>query len=332
MKSFNGTFKKLALGTSVLAAAVLGGCFATDSGSKGADVGPSANLVISVGVKDVNNLTKAGLAKTASLTADTSGIVLKKLIITLTSSIVTDSVIRDTIVANDSVGSDFTTDASASQSVLKNYSVKPLRNWTVQVKTLDVNDSVIHNSSKTENNLKIGETRAFVLNLTSRFIEYVAKFELPDSIGSADTNVTGKQALNIKRFVMVIDGDTVRDTSASPGYFAASPNINYVMYNYVSTATDTHEVRLYVYTDSLGGMGSWDPARPLFADTINVTDIDSVYSPELPYTGPGSPSDPNYDPDNPGGAVAGLTINIGAVDQVELVPSVNPNPLPRRKK
>jgi hypothetical protein len=330
MKSFNNTFKKLALGTSVLAATVLTGCFATDSGSKAADVGPSANLVISVGVKDVNNLTKPGLAKTSI--ANPTGIVLRKLVITLTSSIGTDAVIRDTIFAHDSAGSAFKTDASVQQSVLKNYSVKPLRNWTVQVKTIDENDSVIHISSKTENNLQIGETRAFLLNLTSNFIVYVAKFELPDSIGSADVNVTGKQALNIKRFMMVIDGDTVRDTSASPGYFASSPDINYVTYNYVSTATDTHEVRLYVYTDSLGGMGSWDPSRPLFADTILVTDIDSVYAPELPYTGPGSPSDPNYDPLNPGGAVAGLEINIGAVGQVELAPTVNPNPLPRRKK
>lgn len=318
MKSLNGALKKFLLGTSILGASVLGGCLMNDSG-KQADVGPSANLVISVGVKDVNNLSKPGLGKSAAITLD-------KLIITLTSNISGDSVISDTIVAHPD--SAFKPNASVAQSVLKNYSVKPLRNWTVSVKTIDVNDSVIHLSSKTENNLQIGETRAFVLNLTSKFIVYVAKFVLPDSIGSADTNVTGKQALNIKRFVMVIDGDTVRDTSASPGYFASAPAVNQVIWDYVSTATDTHDVELYVYTDSAGGMGNWDPALPLFADTIHVTDIDSVYTPELPYTGPGSPSDPNG---AGGGSVAGLTINIGAVGVVNLEPKVPTNPLPRRK-
>jgi hypothetical protein len=323
MNSFKGALKKLVLGTSILGAAVLGGCM-TDSGKQAeagqqAEVGPSAKLVIGMGVKDVNNLTKPGLSKSSAIT-------LNKLVVTLTSSVGTDPVIRDTIIAHPD--SAFKPDASDAQSIFKDYNVKPLRNWTVQVKTLDVNDSVIHVASKTENNLQIGETRSFVLNLTSKFIVYVAKFVLPDSIGSADTNVTGKQALNIKRFVMVIDGDTVRDTSSSPGYFASAPHENLVVWDYVSTVTDTHSVRLYVYTDSLGGMGDWDPGLPLFADTINVTDIDSVYEPELPYTGPGSPSDPNG---AGSGSVAGLEINLGAVGQVDLAPIVPEKPLPRRK-
>jgi hypothetical protein len=321
MNLFNVSIKKMMLGASVLSAAVLAGCM-TDSGSKQADVGPSANLVISVGVKDVNNLTKPGLGKSSAIT-------LEKLIVTLTSSVGTDSVIRDTIIANDSVGSIFKTDASVQQSVLKNYNVKPLRHWTVEVKTIDVNDSVVHLSTKTENNLQIGETRAFVLNLTSKFIVYVAKFQFPDSIGSASS--TGKQALHIKRVVMVVDGDTVRDTTSTPGYFDPD-SVHLVTFDYVSAATDTHDVELYVYTDSSGGMGSWDPSLPLFADTINVTDVDSVYAPELPYTGPGSPSDPNYDPLNPGGAVAGLDITIGAVGQVDIEPSFPVTPLPRRKE
>src|SRR5690606_38684345 len=93
MKSFNGTLKKLMLATTILGATALGGCLMTDGGSKPADVGPSANLVISMGVKDVNNLAKPGLAKSSAIT-------LNKLIVTLTSSIATDSVIRDTIVAH----------------------------------------------------------------------------------------------------------------------------------------------------------------------------------------------------------------------------------------
>lgn len=324
MKFWNGTARKSTMAASLLGALVLSGCFMTESG-KSADVdGPNANLVISVGMKDVNNLTKAGLGKTSAIT-------FKKLVITLSSSIVTDDTITHVIEASDTAGSLFTTDASVAQTVLKDFSVKPLRDWKVTVETFDVNDSLIHSASKTETGLQIGETRAFHLQLLPRFIVYVAKFVLPDSIGSADTNVTAKQALNIKRFVMVIDGDTVRDTTSSPGYFPSAPAVNQLVWDYVSTETDTHDVELYVYTDSAGGMGSWDPGLPLFADTIAVTDIDSVYNPDLPYTGPGSPSDPNYDPTNPGGAVAGLTIEIGAVGVVELAPVVPINPLPRRK-
>ncbi len=321
MKFLNGS-KKFMAGAAVLGAFVLGGCFMTDSGSKSADVGPNANLVVSVGMKDVNNLTKPGLGKASAIT-------FKHMIITLTSSIATDEVIRDTLVADPD--SAFKPDAHTGQSVLKNYSVKPLRDWTVSVETFDVNDSVIHGDSVTQTNLQIGETRAFLLNLAPKFVVYVAKFVLPDSIGSADVNVTAKQKLNIKRFVMIVEGDTVRDTTSTPGYFAADPVSHEVIWDYVSTAVDSPRVELYVFTDSLGGMGSWDPDLPLFADTIVVTNIDSTYTPELPYTGPGSPSDPNYDPANPGGAVAGLEIVIGPVGIVEINPVVPTNPLPRRK-
>lgn len=321
MKFLNGS-KKFMAGAAVLGAFVLGGCFMTDSGSKSADVGPNANLVVSVGMKDVNNLTKPGLGKTSAIT-------FKHMIITLTSSIATDEVIRDTLVAHPD--SAFKPNAHAQQSVLKNYAVKPLRDWTVSVETFDMNDSVIHGDSVTQTSLQIGETRAFQLNLAPKFVVYAAKFVLPDSIGSADVHVTAKQKLNIKRILMVVDGDTVRDTTSMPGYFAAYPDSHKVIWDYVPNDSMPHSVELYVFTDSLGGMGSWNPDLPLFADTIVVTDIDSTYAPELPYTGPGSPSDPNYDPNNPGGAVAGLEIVIGPVGVVEINPVVPTNPLPRRK-
>lgn len=321
MKFVQGSRKFMA-GAAMLGAFALGGCFMTDSGSKSADVGPNANLVVSVGMKDVNNLSKSGLGKTSAITLD-------KLVITLTSSIATDEVIRDTLTAHpDSM---FKPDAHVQQSVLKNYAVKPLRNWTVEVKTVDVNGKTIHSDSLTQEGLQIGETRAFQLNLAPKFVVYAAKFVLPDSIGSADVNVTAKQKLNIKRFMMVVDGDTVRDTTSMPGYFAAAPDSHKVIWDYVPNDSMPHSVELYVFTDSLGGMGTWNPDLPLFADTIVVTNVDSTYAPELPYTGPGSPSDPNYDPENPGGAVAGLEIVIGPVGVVEINPVVPSNPLPRRK-
>lgn len=326
------SFKVLHLALALAGASVLGGCLLTDGGKTG-DVEP-AQLVLSVGVKDVNNLSKPGLSK--SSVANPTGIVLSKLVITLTSSVNTDAVIRDTILANDSVGSTFTTKSDDDQQVLKNFAVKPLRSWTVQVKTLDVNDSVIHAATTTTGDVGVGDLVPVQLNLASKFVVYVAKFELPDSIGSSDTSVSLKQRLFINRFMMVVDGDTVRDSTAS-AYFTASPAEHLLTWNYVRADT-VHELRLYVFADSVrmadssgGGNWSWPSNLPLYGDTIQITDVDSTYEPELPWTGPGSPNDPNYDPANPGGARAGLEVNIGAVGLVNINPSLPTNPLPKRK-
>lgn len=316
---------KLFFGTAALSAALLAGCFPTDAENTPAVAGQDANLVLSMGVKDVNNLGKPGLAKSSSV--PTSSIVLSKLIVTLTSSIGADAVIRDTIVAH--ADSDFVPTSTASQQILKTYSIKPLRNWVIEVKTLDVNDSVIHISSDTADNVKAGELRTVVLNLTSKYVVYAAKFFLPDSIGSQDTNVTQKQKLYVNRFVMVVDGDTVRDTTSSPAFFAASPDSHTVVWNYVLADT-THELELYVYADSLG---NWNSALPIYGDTIHIASTDTTYAPQLPWMGPGSPHDPNYDPENPnqGGAQAGLTINIGAVGLVNVTPGFPTKPLPKQK-
>ena len=193
---------------------LLGGCFVNDGGRAIDGEAGDASLVISMGVRDVGSLSKPGLAKSSAV--EPEGIQLSKLIVTLTSSIGSDAVIRDTLEASDDSGSTFTSDASAAQTVQKQYAIKPLRDWTVEVKTLDVNDSVVHVSSATINDVEVGDVRAVTLNLASRFVVYVAKFVLPDSIGSSDTNVTAKQKLNINRLVMVVDGDTVVDSTGSP--------------------------------------------------------------------------------------------------------------------
>ena len=317
------TFKALVLGSAVLATIALTGClFSSDKSSGG-----QANLVISVGVKDVNNLSKPGLGKTATV----PGIVLHKLIVTLTSSVGGDAVIRDTILADTGA---FSSNSTAPQSILRSYAVKALRNWNIQVKTLDVNDSTIHIASNTYNNLLIGENRLVTLNLSSKYVVYAAKFALPDSLGSLTSSQ--KQKLFVNRFVMVVDGDTVRDTLATPGFFTAQPDTHTVTWNYVKADT-AHDLELYVYADSVrmdsatSGSWKWPKNKPLYGDVIHITSTDTTYTPELPWTGPGSPSDPNYDPSNPGGARAGLTINIGAVGSVVIVPGLPGNPLPKRK-
>jgi hypothetical protein len=319
--------KSLLVGSAVLGSTVLGGCFLADSGKS--SEGRPASLILKMGVKDVDGLTKKGLTKTA---APVSEIVLSKLIVTLTSTNSNDAVLRDTVLADTG---DFSSNSSDAQQVFKQYSVKSLRTWIIQVKTLDVNDSVIHISSDTATNVGVGEYRQVNLNLVSKYVVYAAKFALPDSLSSVDTSVTMKQRLFVNRFMMVVDGDTVRDTT-SANYFAAAPSSHLLVWNYVSADT-THRVKLYVFADSVrmadssnGGTWTWPKNKPIFGDSIYVTSTDSTYSPVLPWTGPGSPSDPSYDPANPGGARAGLTIDIGAVERVDI--DISTGGLPKRKK
>jgi hypothetical protein len=319
-------FKVLALGSVALVASVLTGClFSGDKSSGG-----KADLVISMGVKDIDNLSKAGLSKSAT---GASGIVLNKLVITLTSSVLSDSAIRDTVLADTGA---FVSTSSSAQSILRNYPVKALRNWTIEVKTLDVNGVVIHIATSTQNNLTIGENRLVTLNLNSKYVVYVAKFVLPDSLGSQTS--TQKQKLFVNRFVMVVDGDTVSDTSATPGFFSAKPDTHSVFWNYVKADT-VHDLQLYVYADSVrmdsvsGGQWDWPKNKPLYGDTIHITSTDTTYAPELPWMGPGSPDDPacQVNPSTCGGSNVGLTINIGAVGSVVIVPGLPGTPLPKRK-
>ncbi|HEX2612393.1 MAG TPA: hypothetical protein VHO02_02220 [Fibrobacteria bacterium] len=315
-------FKTLLIGTAALGATVLTGCM-TDSGRKSApDNAPAAYISVFPNVKGVN-----GLSKTASVP---TGIVLKKLIVTMTSSVGTDAVLRDTVLADTGA---FSSNSAVAQAFSKQYQVKSLRSWTVQVKTLDARDSVIHIASQTASNLTVGETRALTFNLKARFTVYAAKFVLPDSLASSDPGVTMKQALYVNRFMMVIGGDTVRDSTAlAGGYFAKSPAEHYLLWNYVDT-TVGKKVALYVFADSTRmndstpGGWKWPKNKPIFGDSIVVTKIDSVYAPKLPWSGPGSSSDPDG---NGGGSKVGLSINIGAVSRVDI--NTDLGGLPKRKE
>lgn len=283
----------LAIGTTVV------GCM-TDSGSSAANAG-EARIVVQAGVKDVNKVN--GLSKT-------SVIKLNKMIITLTSSDTLDAVRRDTILANDSVGSTFTKTATADQQFLKSISVKPLRSWTVEVKTLDDNDSVIHSNSQLVSNLLVGETRGVTINLTSRFVMYEAQFSLPDSLNFTVLGL--KQQLAITRLVMTVDGDTVVDSTTAPR-FAIAPTVNSIRFDYISVS-DTPDVKI----DFLGKVGADTAVTKLF-----TVEFDSVVA-----TNPNPPpKNPTYVGPNSGqlSAITNLTINIGKVGTVLFQPVIDPN-------
>jgi len=293
----------LVLGALVAGSAVVTGCFS--SGVNDSD--KSATLSISMGLGDVNK--QGALSKGATIS-------YAKLVVTMISNATVPDTLRDTITPGNN---GFRATATDSQSVSKTYNIKPLRNWTVSVKTLDQRDSVIHSASTVASNVQIGETRNITLELRSRFVMYVAKFALPDSLSM--TGATQKQILNVNRFVMIVDGRTVVDSTKSSGYFDPSPTVNNIQFDYIKADT-AHTLQLFIYGDIPG----WPSNKPLFGDTISVaTTKDSTYTPTLPWRGPGSPSDPNYDPAHPGGATTGLEIHIGKVGTVTFEPVVNGN-------
>lgn len=305
------SIKHLVLGTVALSAFVFGGCL-NDSGPK--DSLKEGSLSINLSVPNVNN-PQSGLRKGATIT-------LNKLIVTLTSTVGTDSVIRDTITPGEN---GFSSVATANQTVSKSYSVRPLRGWTLAVKTLDANDSLIHSASVLADSIKVGELRPVTINLTSRFIMYVAKFTLPDSIGSATGEF--RQKLDINRFMLVLDGDTVRDTTKQGGgYFASAPTFHTVGFDYVRADT-THVLKLYVF----GDMGDWPSNKPLYGDSVIIIPTDTLKTPTLAYTGPGSSSDTTGG-GGTGAQIDPLVIVIGKVGIVEINPILPPNPLPKNKK
>lgn len=286
------------LGVVAVLGATLTGCL-NDSGSPSRE---EASLVVSTKVTDVNKVN-GRLAKASAIKLD-------RLIITLTSNNPEDAVRRDTIKASDTANSKFTTDATEDQTFSRNFLVKPLRNWTIVVKTLDVNDSVIHYDSTVATSLLVGETRAVTVNLASRFVMYEAKFTVPDSLNF--TLLSLKQQMAIRRVVMLVDGDTVADSSITPR-FSASPALHTIRFDYISV-NQTPDVTLKFF----GSVGADTTTRLMFEQTFENVDPNNP-NPSGPttaeYVGPNSTQL---------GSTVGLTINIGRVGTVIFQPVLNP--------
>ena len=264
--------------------------------------GPGGKDTATLRLATVPGHTGSGIYLTVSLAA-ANGIVLDKasalqplkMVVTLTSSFAGDAVVRDTILAG---ASGFST-LVKTPALAKLYELKPLRHWTVNVKTLDVFDSTIHEGSALVSSLLAGEMRAVTIYPTARFATYRLQFSLPDSLGSATG--TFKAPLTLNRFRVLLDGAPVRDTVKGAGSFASKPAMHTVDYDYVRPNAHVWKVEVY------GILGDWPASRPLFTGTLPSTSCASCAAAgffTMVYTGPGSPSDPAYDP---GSAGAGIT-------------------------
>jgi hypothetical protein len=186
-------------------------------------------------VQETNGTVKSTiiLGKVGVL-SKTSTISLSKLILLAVSSATPADTVTDTatVSGNDAV------------TVLRTLTLKPLRNWTVSAKTLDLKDSVIHSGTSASFFVKPADTTAVSLNLTSRFAMYQANFNtLPDSIASTVSG-TGKDKLNLNRVVLKVDGVIKSDSTLASGFFAGGANVS-LYFDYITPGSHTVTLEAY---------------------------------------------------------------------------------------
>ena len=251
MHKRNNIIVKLA--TVAVSALAFGAC--GKAASPTADNGPSKE--INATVKSTVVLGKVGvLSKTATIG-------LSKLILTAVSSATPPDTVRDTS----------TVSGNAQVTVLRTLTLAPLRNWTLNAKSLDAKDSVIHQGASSAFYVMPADTAVVSLNLTSRFSMYEARFNaLPDSISSSVSG-TGKDKLNLNRVVLLVDGVIKADSVLASGYFAGAQNVN-VFWDYITPGA--HTVTLEAYGVLHNFTGKLYSGATTFTSVAGTDDTKSV--------------------------------------------------------
>jgi hypothetical protein len=282
-----------------LAAAVLfAGCL-QDAGLGTQPEKPSAQVESAVMRVRMNMKSVTSLQKGSAIT-------LSRMIVVITSRNATPAdTIRDTLKTS---GTTPTINAStlADQVINKTYALKGLREWKVTVSVRDTRDSLIHFDSALTPVLHVADTAAVSLGLSSRYSMYDAKFlSLPDSISATSGNV--KQRLNIKRLVLKVDGEILRDSTAAPGpYF--SPLVEHVLsYDYVRPGTRLIALEVY------GVLGS-SPTPQLLYSGSQSANVAAGASPTIPITLAW------VGPTTGGGSITATLVRVGKVTLIGKLP------------
>ncbi len=228
-----------------------------------ADPGPDAGTLVQATANTTIILGKVGaLGKTNTIN-------LAKLIVTGVSNASPADTIKDTS----------TVSGNAQVTVTRNYTLKPLRSWTLSAKTVDAKDSIIHSGTTASFYVKPADTASISLNLASRFAMYQANFNsLPDSISSS-TGGTGKDAVKIKRVVMKVDGAIKADSSAT-AQFTGGQTVS-VFFDYVGIGS--HAVILEDYGDINTFSGLLFTGTSTFTVSAGADDTKSI---SLGWVGP----------------------------------------------
>ena len=222
--------------------------------------------------------TAAPLSLPVDFLEKPAAISLDRMIVTFSSNL--NDTIRDTIRAGTQ---GFRSDGTATQIFEKLYgTLPPLRWWNVSVQTRDVQGVAVYAGSGGPFAGGLGELVPVALTLSPRFVPYRAAFTFADTIGfSGISPVRGR--VNVTRIVLVVSGDTVRDTTAPIGSrFAPLPAITTLEYDYLSPGF-SHPMALYLYGNvSYAASGSY----LLYSATFNHTPTALTHSPALTWVGP----------------------------------------------
>lgn len=202
----------------------------------------SAGGVLPTGDADGTVKSTLILGKVGVL-SKSSAINLSKLVLLAVSSATPADTVRDTTSVS----------GSNAVTVLRTLTLKPLRNWAITAKTLDLKDSVIHSGTTASFFVRPADTTAVSLNLTSRFAMYQANFNsLPDSISST-TSGTGMDKLNLNRVVLKVDGIIKADSVLASGYFSGSQNVS-LYFDYITPGSHTVTLEAYGVLNTYSGM------------------------------------------------------------------------------
>jgi hypothetical protein len=233
------------------------------------------------------------------------GFALSRVVLTWTSSISTDSVIRDTLVAGQN---GLSVSTYSDQSIAKSIILKAERSWMLKVVAFDNRDSVLYQDTGIAASLLAGEYRNLTLNLAPRFTSFVVSFSVPDSIRPAGGG--NRRALNLNRYRISVNGVAIADTLKPSGYFPSGSPAATLLLLYVPVE-GSHSIGLQMY----GVHAGWSSALPLYAGALTGSNLDTTYVSTIPWTGPGSPQDPNYNPSSPAN-IPGLTVNASRYNPV----------------
>lgn len=209
------------------------------------------------------------VGKVGSL-AKVSAINLDKLVLKYTSS-ASDTVV-DTLTLGGGVG---------PETVPVSKDLMGLRDWTINAKVLDSNDSVTHSTTSSVFTLNPGDSLTLsTLNMSSLFTMYEANIgPLPDSISSS-TPGTGKDVLKLNRFVLRVDGVIKKDSLVSPSFFTSGQVVK-LTFDYVPVGSHTVKLEGYGVQNNFTGL--------LYEKTLVVNLVagqDSTINTTMDWVGP----------------------------------------------
>lgn len=314
------------------------------------------NLQIRLGRVDADAPAEGGVLGKSAADVVEERIQLRDMVLRFTSNL--RDTVWDTVFA--SIGTGFSGDQDADQAITVNVALQPLRWWNIEIKTHDVNDSIIHYANVGPIPSKGGQSVSMNVPLiNSRYSLYEARYVFPEKIFPANVPDSLKvyQRIFFSQMVLLIDSTIVRDsTSFHPGITSAgsrfigadtalrgaagkfffrptrslTDTITHIQtYKYVRTGPRNFIVRAYGYLEG-DSVGARAP-RLLFEGSRAVTIAPGANVPEIPiildWMGPGSTKVPKPDslkPGDPDWSGVSMTVSIGKVGKVTQEIIINP--------